>query len=160
MTMYKYRKDTQEKVQHSPQYVTNPFKPNKASNLLPGHSEFIDKIKEMQDMDEKVKTTLPSRLKSRSFTSSRHYMYLCGEFEAPCNYSAWGEICLVTHMSGRFDLFHRETQSKKELRVRREETRGKRKLPKSFPLLILLSEYRSVLTCMGINNVHEYNDLY
>lgn len=139
--------------------------------MLPGCSKFIDKMKEIQDLNERVKETLPSLLKSRSFTSSRHCIYLCEEFEAPCTYWARGEICLVTHMSGRFDFFLRETWSKEEYREEGIERAIKRELPKSF-VFISLSKAFFVLpkyVLALINNImctrrifstsiHEYRD--
>ncbi len=141
-------------------FYKNPFQPDKVSYLLPGLSEFIDKMKETWDVDERVKTTLQSLLKSRSFTSSGHSVYQCEEFEAPCTrYWAWGEICLATLMSGRFDLFLREIQSKEEYIKRREQRVNNRTAQvgpdkRHFLLLYLSLRSLSVLSkqSMGIKN--------
>lgn len=56
-------------------FPKNPFNPIEA-DLLPDLSNFMHKMKETSDVNKKVKSPLPYLLKFRSFTSSRHSVFL------------------------------------------------------------------------------------
>lgn len=86
--------------------------------MLPGLSQFIEKMKEMRSDGDRTKTTLQSPLKSRTFTSSRHYIFPCEESEAPFT-RYWAQGNEVIHMNGGFDL------EKDSAERRKKDTGGK-----------------------------------